>query len=144
MLSQKWVHVDLLLKRVVSQKWEHADLFLRKICISNLNISVFQNLSLFDSGLFWVHDVLKNKHFCLRNKNPDLKEYCLYYRVTQHCEGLHSAYLVTLNLRIRIQYFAANNSWSGNRNCQSKIGFGTIIKNWKCWFGARIVKLMYL
>ena len=30
----------------------------------------FSNLSLFVSGQFWVHDVLKSKRFCLRNKNP--------------------------------------------------------------------------
>ena len=30
----------------------------------------FSDLSIFDSGQFWVHDVLKNKHFCLRNKKP--------------------------------------------------------------------------
>ena len=35
----------------------------------------FSNLSLFILGQFWVHNVLKNKRFCLRNKNPVLTVY---------------------------------------------------------------------
>ena len=56
----------------------------------------FSNLSLFVSGQFWEHDVLKNKRFCLRNKNPVLTVYTecesLLYETTQklpvYCDRL--------------------------------------------------------
>ena len=79
MLSQKWVHVDSLLRRDVSQKWEQVDLLLRYKYIR------FSSLSLFVSGQFRVHNVLKNKRFCLRNKNPVLLVCRVQKRSIQEC-----------------------------------------------------------
>ena len=50
----------------------------------------FSNLRLFLSGQFWVHDVLKNKYFCLRKKNPVLSVWVVKYtyertQCTLHC-----------------------------------------------------------
>ena len=58
-----------------SQKWEHVDLLLKTKMLFKYKYISFSNLSLFVLGQFWVHHVLKNKLFWFINKNPALTVY---------------------------------------------------------------------
>ena len=82
MLSQKWAHLKshlsislLAFKKNRVSKMRACWLTFKKSMYFKNKYNCFSNFSLFVSGQFWVHDVLKNKRFCLCYKNPVLTVY---------------------------------------------------------------------
>ena len=61
----------------------------------------FSNLSLFVSGQFWVHDVLKNKRFCLRNKNPVLTVLFYFISELKNSNWTNRKFIMNIFLKIK-------------------------------------------